>query len=410
MSAVHDGLVKKRNLRYPFRKIFAIRQIRKTFKAKNIHDLAESIAREGLVHLPTVGLFDQKGFEYYLELTNEIYNDSLPEKLTIDMFAEYEQDGQWCVIITGECRLRACQILWDEGCENCRSGEDDYVPGACFIDRFGGEDLPVDISYNPDPYAARRHQIEENMHDRPPASEEAVHIAAFIKLIRHKDTDCSLEKIAEMGGFSVDRARDAFNYDHLPLVVKQAVDKNTISYGIALQLCRLQRAGISSDEIIRQLATVIRRRPSYTVGKFSEVVQAKLDSIEQRSLEEMMEMTSSADEKRLFRQSFKAEYGNALVENLRWAQNVEFLLTRLLEAEDSPLLDRSNLEQLRVIATAMGSILNKTGQVVENLDGVVGPQLERAKELLLSDTITSAPAILRDIDELAREVGDLLPS
>jgi len=274
----------------PRKMINVFPQPRKTFE--NIHELSLDEYQKGQLNLPTIAPFNKIDCEQYLYLSNILWKT----KFSIDDAIPFRQKGKerYEVLIAGERRLRGwdhvrieeflkclkCQEVWDEGCENCKKiweKKHKKIPkGFCYIRHFGtkpGEPrelLEVRLCVGISPIEALFLQFSENTHMSVPACEEAQAYAQLFNLIRTVDATFTLSFFSQLVGRNPDTVRNAIKYTELPRSIQERVEKKDISYGIALELTRLQTQGLKEEELDRWATMAITGK--YRVDDFRTVV------------------------------------------------------------------------------------------------------------------------------------------
>lgn len=167
-------------------------QMRKTINKEGIEELADNIYVHGLIHPICV--------------------------------ASTEQGN---VVISGHRRLLACKILEKQG-------------------RSIGK-LPTVIFENIGQIEIALLQASENIHEQVSPHEAAKFYEATWKLIKLYEPYFTLRSFARAVGRSEQTIRNALKFSLLSELIQKMVASNTISYGSALQLTRLQNLISESD-------------------------------------------------------------------------------------------------------------------------------------------------------------------
>lgn len=217
-------------------------QPRKTFA--NIAELSLDVAKKKLLNPPTVARFSRESCERYVEVVNELWGTNFTIS---DLRATREGNRRevFYVLLAGERRLRACQLLWKEGCEGCRERYGLERPGICFRRHFAAGKIEVRLCVNIPALAALFLQLSENTHVPVAPYEEAYAYGQLFKLIRRADETFSIARFAREVGRSPDTVRNAIRFYELPRSIQEPVEKRIVPYGIAVQIARL---GVIEEE------------------------------------------------------------------------------------------------------------------------------------------------------------------
>ncbi|MDP2671273.1 MAG: hypothetical protein Q8P13_02310 [bacterium] len=251
--------------------INVLAQPRKTFE--NIALLAEDLAAHQLLHPVIVAEFDRGYCERYLSAINDIWHSDYDiDQLTSTQTAEGER---YYVLVAGERRYRAFSYLWFEGCMVCRE-KGRITPGKCFRKHFRTGKIEVRLARNIPPLQALYRQLAENTHERVAPHEEAIAIGETYALLKQRMPEISPSALAREIGMGVGKVSAAVAYFALPESIKIATAAGTISYGIALQLARLNEDGESEDSLHRWATHAIVNGVHRRVVDFRDLVDAYL--------------------------------------------------------------------------------------------------------------------------------------
>lgn len=213
--------------------ILRFTQMRKTFDG--IEDLANSIARTGLMHPIVVAAYDDVAAVHrYGQVLSELWGRpvEVPTAMTVD--------GEFHILVAGERRYRAHLHLWEHGCTVCREKHGAEPSGKCYrrhqhlqygqIEVRRYRHLPV--------LAAVFMQFSENIHRPVPVHEEADAYQALLETVRKADSRFSLAAFARSVGRSEDYIRNALKFCDLPQEVQDLVREGRIAFGHAIALAR----------------------------------------------------------------------------------------------------------------------------------------------------------------------------
>lgn len=261
-------------------------QVRKTFP--DIPELAEDLARRGILNPQTVFAFPRAVAERYVAALNLMWGatdnlSALPE-------CTLHNEPVFYVLIAGERRFRALRHLWNHGCETCKDAFGTELEGACFLRHFPHGLIPVNVKVGFTPYDALTDQFAENTHHRPRPEEEAIGFRVFYELMRVRERNLTVSEFARRIGHNEGRVRAALRYTHLPEFVQAAVAEGKIPYSSAIALERyhrergevtelaywLTRAIAESEMSARRLTDLLREDlhqwRSSQMGLFSAVI------------------------------------------------------------------------------------------------------------------------------------------
>jgi hypothetical protein len=214
-------------------------QVRQSYDPDGIEDLARSMVRgempEGLqraalsreeigqrlvlLHPLAVGRFSSlDNAQRYLDDHADHYGIDIPRAAES---LEQAADGFYYLLIAGHRRKRALQLLRDEF-----GIEDDVFKIAThvFDDVEFGEALGL--------------QLRENVHDRPPAVEEARSIERYYNHLQKTGRFVSIKKLANQLGMGPAKVSAALAFAGLPEDVKALAigDKSPLSYSVVSKL------------------------------------------------------------------------------------------------------------------------------------------------------------------------------
>lgn len=220
-------------------------QPRKTFE--DIEVLAESIAHSGLLKPPVIARLTPQQAEAYLAALNDLWGTRHAlRELTP---ALEDSTCVYYILIAGERRTRALRHLEQRGCEACRATYGEEEVGRCFERHFKSPLIEARICRGITAEDALDMQFSENTHHPVPAHEEANAYVRLFRLRRMRDAGYTLAGFARAMGRSPQTIKNALKFCLLPESIQKLVSSGKIRYGVALQLCRLQEAGIKEDDL-----------------------------------------------------------------------------------------------------------------------------------------------------------------
>lgn len=212
----------------------------------NIPALAENIAVRGLINPLVVAVFTHAECERYITAVNLLWGTTHRiEELTVSTL-----DGQphYRVLIAGERRLRACQRLWDFGCETCRKNNDDKVPGTCFH-RHLPEGIKVDERIGMTPFAALSLQYAENNYEPPNYDEQATGYKLYYELLRVLNSQLTVAEFSRVVGRNPTTIRRMLRYCELPESLRVLVRDGEMPFSIALLFDRYTELMYNEHEL-----------------------------------------------------------------------------------------------------------------------------------------------------------------
>ncbi len=230
-------------------------QVRKTFEKESLQELADDIAKNGLIQPPMIAKLSKENFAKYVEVFEKISKTKLLQSSY--QFEETNTGEVWYhVLVAGERRYRAHMILWETGCTDCinsaRDNKKTLEKGECFSKHFPQQLMESRVGINIDPEKAKSIQFRENHHVRPPAHEEAYGYRDYYDHLKTLNQKLTLKEFAERVGVSVEKVRRAIWFCELPDRLRQTVEDKMISYSNALELKRiLQIESIGFKERIK---------------------------------------------------------------------------------------------------------------------------------------------------------------
>ena len=197
----------------------------------NIPALAENIAVRGLINPLIVAVFTRAECERYITAVNLLWGTTH----SIEELAVSTLDGQphYRILIAGERRLRACQRLWDLGCETCRRDNDNEATGTCFH-RHLPEGIKVDERIGMTPFAALSLQYAENNYEPPNYDEQATGYKLYYELLRVLNNQLTVAEFSRVVGRNPTTIRRMLRYCELPESLRVLVRDGEMHFSLAL--------------------------------------------------------------------------------------------------------------------------------------------------------------------------------
>ena len=290
-----DGRCVYIGARIPLAAVDVLPQPQQTFE--QIEELAEDIASKNLLNPPVVAEFGRSACQKYLNVINALWKTNF--QISDLTKTTHEGKKRWFILLAGERRFRACQYLWQNGCENCQARFDKEPEGRCFRRHFGSAKIDVRLCQDITPISALFLQFSENTHMRVPPHQEAQAYMQLFSLLRQVDEKYPLARFARNVGRSPEAIRNALRFCELPIRIQRMVEKGMIIYGIAVEIARLSEQDDQKDHELDWWATrAITGRCK--VGDFRSLINQHLLERRsgQRSLMAMMEEAQRADLRR----------------------------------------------------------------------------------------------------------------
>lgn len=372
----------------PLEMINVLIQSRRTFT--QIHELANSIARNGVFGKPQIACYDLKHCREYLELIAEKWQVQYdPNKLV----SFVENGKRWFfVLIDGERRYRAFTLLKDCGCDACRSSFTDE--NGC-LERHFPIGIPVDVKDNIDPIDALTIQYSSNSHVPVPLHEEADGLVRFYHLLKERNPGLTNKAFGALLGRPADLITRARRLLSVPDVVFHEVVNGEFSSECAIHLGRLVEAGLNEKDIMfsHDLISARGMKPTQA-GRFVSKMLADLKSDQMVLFSEPVDETSEIERllnentvKALFeiagyfdgsRRVFERRGMNNQQSPFAKTRSVKALLT-LLEKQESLLPHlRAVLNDLRK-PSRVTQLQSKTAKKIDNLLEEVTENADMAK-------------------------------
>lgn len=219
-------------------------QVRETFDKAALQELADDFAVHGVIQPSIIFRLNERDFLRYVQITERISKKTLT---TNTMPFEQTASGKYFyVLIAGERRFRAHQLLWEEGCTDCKEEamrtQKKLKAGDCYKKHkhvLCFKKVKVNIGINQNIEQAKSVQFRENLYVKPPVEEEALSLRNYYEYLKEVDSRLSISVFAKKVGFSIEKVKKAIWFCDLPSKIKAAVKNKYVSYGNALELYRI---------------------------------------------------------------------------------------------------------------------------------------------------------------------------
>lgn len=260
-----------------FTKIITLPQMRTQFEPHAIQELADAITQaKGILNPPIVVPFSQKGFTEYVGFVCTVYKQKL-SKAEMNSFYKKAVGQKFATMVAGERRLRACHLLWNEGCTECQKENDGnkVAGGKCWYKHFGtySKEITIRTPNTKDPETLITIQLAENIHYRPSAYEEADAIAKFALFLKSRNKKLSYKKIAEKMHRSPEMVQRSLAFYALPASIRNLVRDKIIRYGIATEVARLHaQLNYTEEQLLTEVNIAVVDKKYRKVGTFANHV------------------------------------------------------------------------------------------------------------------------------------------
>lgn len=368
---------RERVAKIAFHQINVLPQPRKTFE--QIPELALNIAENGLLNPPIVARFDQVGAREYLGVISRIWETDLQVNNLTSVSAKYD------ILIAGERRLRALQLLWDQGCEVCQDKYGQEPRGTCFKRHLRSDKIGVSLWQNISPFRALFFQFSENIYQAPPPAEEAEAYQRLFRLVRQIDPGFPVARFARCVGKSPNTISNALAFCQLPDVIQEVAKKSPkqggVAYGITLQLTRLQKQGASETSLTWWMTRAMVG--GYKVEKFKKLIDGYLK--EQASGQASLFGIMTAEQEKAAKKAFIRKTVEKHIIREIWSYMAYFKRVlglfehRQLGFEDSPFSVKSPRKVYRELIGLMG------GSLFNHMEKVLPVEAGRKAEEVLKD-------------------------
>lgn len=375
---------KYKGVNLPLEAINVLPQPRKTFPA--LEELSLDIAKKGLCNPPTIARFSRKGAKEYLKLINLLWStpfslrDLQTYKAGGPAYAKAPSGKQefFYVLLAGERRIRACKLLMETGCVECREREKNMCAESdlavslglamnlpnppvwradiqCFRKHFPDGVIETRACFDIPPLAAIFIQHSENTHLRVPPHEEARAYFLLFKLLRQADPKYSIARFARKLGRNTETVKNALLFCDLPDEIQDAVSGGLVSYGIGVELARLQeKAKLSEEEVAWWFRRAVTE--NYKVPEFRGIAIQYLRHQEsgQMSLLGIMEENRQEMLESRVRQTVEANTVKAIYSWLYYIRRVLTLFEEgKLGKKDSPFSEASPVRLTRKLCAEL---------------------------------------------------------
>lgn len=365
--------------RAPYRLINVFEQVRKSMDPEELKTLAESIRSRGLFSPPLVTFFERTQMLEYLALLNELWGTNY----TIRDLKTWRYKGKtiYPVLIAGHRRYAACGILLSEA---------EQLPSCLAYD--GGEaHLEIRLGENLDPFEALQCQFQENTYVPPPVTEEAHAYDNLYRLLNHAGNGVTLRELAGMVGRGEKKVRAALRFCRLPPEIQEAVIEGILSYGVAIELSRLQDQGCTVSDCHHWMMIFAMTRP--TVGaarkKISRFLEQRERAKQGQDLLQLMEETSEEESRRAaLRQLISLQTFQALLAHHGFLKAVTYLRDKgILDTSTTACRDPRVVQGLRTVFEDLRGLMPDLDRVLSQDELLQAEHLLEMGETLVTRSL-----------------------
>lgn len=284
-----------------FTHIITLPQMRTEFDPQALRQLVDSIVKSGgLINPQIVTNLPEKEFWEYSKLVCGIYEKQLSQSTIRSIKKKIGSTGAW-VMIAGERRLLALDILWNEGCSDCQKehGGKKVGKGVCWQKHFGtlSKVIPVRVPITKDPSELLTIQLEENTQSPPNSYELANAVAKFAIFLKSQNRNWSWKKIAQRMKRSPEMVRRALTFFALPVSIKKMVSQKKIHYGLAVELARLQdQIKYKEVDLLREINMALVDKKLSKVAAFADHVSGTITAYIQKQNNEITTLELMVEE------------------------------------------------------------------------------------------------------------------
>lgn len=291
----------------PLNLVIRFPQVRETFDQLELQELADDIAHDDVIQPSIVFRFSERDFYTYVDILNRI---SKKELVTQGMPFEKNVKGEkwFYVLIAGERRFRSHNLLWEEGCSECkkRAKEEGRILkiGECYKKHevLIYEKVKVNMGINQRLDRAKSIQFRENLYVKPPIEEEAQALRNYYDYLKEIEVGLSIPGFAKKVGFSVERVKKAIWFCDLPEKIKLAVKAKLISYGNALEVYKVTQVQAidpkTRSKIVDQETDYLLIHPKIKVEDYKLRIKNLVESFQMLSLFDLNDLVMNKKEKR----------------------------------------------------------------------------------------------------------------
>lgn len=313
---------RRRQVYVPIEIINILKQVRRTFDPNDIKALADNICKWGLIDPVTLVSLTKALCQDYINLTNRLHRSNYQIK---DLVAA--PDGQFIILLSGERRLKAHKLIWQEGCSN---GNEMRIRAHLYQNLSASDAVEI--------------QLSGNSYVSPPDHEVVEMCALQFRIKKEKNPKLTIAEFSRSIGKNPSTISDYLKIFDLPQEIFGLFQKELISSGIAREIAFLQENG--ERDLMWWAKRVIISR--WKVKDFRKRIREHLMNKRQS----MLEIFDKEAEKQAKKTYIKATVAKEMLEGI-W-NNIAYFkkIFRLFEEgklgrKDSPFSERSPVHLYR---------------------------------------------------------------
>lgn len=339
-------------------------QPRKTFE--KIDELANDILEKGLISPLLIARFSKENSKKYLKAINILWKKEIKKEINLENLKINNEDGNYYILIAGERRLRAIKSL---------------QKNDLFNKVFPQEKIDARICDNPSPLEALFRQASENIHQRPPAHEEAEFYASLFSLICEEKGKYYPTRFAKDVGKDPETIIKAIQFSLLPNFVKNAVINKYLSYGAACQLGRMVKdlnpeVNFKKEDI--NLMAIKAMGGQWKTDRCQKEVRKKIE--ESRGNQPSFEIFTEKDRKKLEKLSLKSLVAKEIVEGswdfISYLRKINFLIKEnQLKTKGSPFTEEN-------VTKSFSLLINEQEKLLPHLKKITEEEKQRMEKIL----------------------------
>lgn len=313
-------------------KINVLPQVRRTFNPEDIQALAESICDwNGLIEKVVIIIYSRKLCQEYIKLTNRIHESH--HQIRIENLIKI-QNGQFAIMVSGEQRLRAHKLIWEEGCLVCRAKYGQEKPGVCFARHLGKEKrIEASLRYNVPVFKAIDLQLAGNSGIHPPEQETMEVLTRQFRLKKEKNSKLTIAEFARSINKNPSTISDYLKVFELPEEVFYYFREKYISFGIAREIAFLKDNG--ENNLAYWALRAISKEMK--LDAFHKLIREHLKNKHQSVFEIFDEKSEQASRKMHIRKTVAAEMVAYLhAKDAHWKKFLQLYDEGKLGKKDSP--------------------------------------------------------------------------
>lgn len=326
-------------VRVPVTALTTLNQVRVQFEQIDV--LAESIARNRLLHPIVAAYLDEEHCQSYLREHNRNWGTS--HQISDAARVRGVERDFYLIVVAGGRRKAAIEYMQIKGCLTC---QEKYGPGPCYHNHVPDQLVMVNLRPNISFYEGFELQMNENTHMPVPPEREAEVLGVFFRSQRELNPSYKPIDVARGLGRSEGFVRRALKYVEVPSQIQRAVENKDLPYAVACEIARLNGYVPELEQL--RWAVNWHTRKYRTVSAFATDISEELARIKggQTTMinlffsDDQQEVLEAAKRRAVLRTTVDGL--SEITDNLRSIGGL--FKYSLLKREDSPYLNRQAIE------------------------------------------------------------------